>query len=311
LRAAVRAASFLRPQLPPNGESESPGPRGLVASTEGASWAPLCPSSSVRARPPRNLPRRWAPELAERLSRRRQPPPASPRACRRSWPSLGPKPRSFKGAREGPLGCCRGVDRWEWLYRHAAFIPSRKDPLSSELGSQPGLGRTSTGERDHLGTHGDAVFALLDPTARAAAGLPVGGWGVSGGAAAGRMLRLSAGAHGLQGLLHLGSLALTSTHAAAALCHLQAGEAEARPRGDSGRHDRCGVRLMGRGTSALMLCIGLMPALRRFSACILHLAACLVAYACRRTWPEPVTWAVVLLLHGLDSLANLAYCCGW
>lgn len=41
---------------------------------------------------------------------------------------------------------------------HATIIPSRKDPLSSELGSQPGLGRISTGERDHLGTRGVVVF---------------------------------------------------------------------------------------------------------------------------------------------------------
>src|SRR3569833_2672821 len=43
---------------------------------------------------------------------------------------------------------------------HATIIPSRTDPLSSELGSQPGLGRISTGERDHLGTRGVVVSGL-------------------------------------------------------------------------------------------------------------------------------------------------------
>ena len=44
------------------------------------------------------------------------------------------------------------------LYGRAALIPSRKDRLSSELRSQPGLGPISTGLSDHLGTRGGAVL---------------------------------------------------------------------------------------------------------------------------------------------------------
>ena len=43
---------------------------------------------------------------------------------------------------------------------HGSLIPLRTDPFSSEPGSQPQLGGTSTGERDHLGTRRGELFCL-------------------------------------------------------------------------------------------------------------------------------------------------------
>ena len=44
---------------------------------------------------------------------------------------------------------------------HASVIPSRKDPFSSDQGSQTGLGLTSTRLSDRPGTSSADVFALL------------------------------------------------------------------------------------------------------------------------------------------------------
>jgi hypothetical protein len=61
---------------------------------------------------------------------------------------------------EGP-GCHMHTPPGSW---HATIIPPRKDPLSSELGSQPGLGCISTGDRDDLGTRSVVVFFFAHGT---------------------------------------------------------------------------------------------------------------------------------------------------
>ena len=47
---------------------------------------------------------------------------------------------------------------------YASVIPSRKDPFSSDQGSQTGLGLTSTRLSDRPGTSSADVFALLPPS---------------------------------------------------------------------------------------------------------------------------------------------------
>ena len=67
-----------------------------------------------------------------------------------------------------PCPWLRITKRWrrqhERLFKrfwHASVIPSRKDPFSSDQGSQTGLGLTSTRLSDRPGTSSADVFALV------------------------------------------------------------------------------------------------------------------------------------------------------
>ena len=76
-------------------------------------------------------------------------------------------PRHGAGAPAGlsrPSCCVAIIATRTHTSLHATFIPPRKYPIPSELGSQAWLGQTSTGLRDHLGTPGDVVFCR--PTSR-------------------------------------------------------------------------------------------------------------------------------------------------